>query len=92
MFTASLEIMDIDTETRAQAALSLLDCAGIARPLTVFVRDQATGEETKMEVLDHTPAFDLLERCLDAWEDEEDSVQEEHAELIADLRKFLGRE
>lgn len=35
-------------------------------------------------------ANDLLHDNLAKWEDEEDSVKEEHAELIADLRKFLG--
>lgn len=34
-------------------------------------------------------AFDLLHRNLAAWEDEEESVQEEHHELIKELRTFL---
>lgn len=34
----------------------------------------------------------LLHRNLNAWEDEEESVQEEHNELISDLRKYLGRD
>lgn len=37
-------------------------------------------------------AIELLERSLSQWEDEEDSVQEEHAELIADLNKFFDLE
>lgn len=37
-------------------------------------------------------ADELLHRNLDQWEDEEESVQEEHHELISDLRKYLGRE
>lgn len=36
-----------------------------------------------------TVMLDLLRRNLNAWEDEEDSVQEEHEEMIVDLRKFL---
>lgn len=44
--------------------------------------------------IDRSPRkmLDLLHRNLDKWEDEEESVQEEHAELIAELRTFLGRE
>lgn len=34
-------------------------------------------------------ATDLLHRNLDAWDGEEDSVKEEHEELITDLRNFL---
>lgn len=37
-------------------------------------------------------ADELLHRNLDQWEDEEESVQDEHHELITDLRKYLGRE
>ncbi|MDA5627810.1 MULTISPECIES: hypothetical protein [Agrobacterium] len=34
-------------------------------------------------------ADSLLHRNLNAWEDEEDTVQEEHHELIDELRNFL---
>lgn len=33
--------------------------------------------------------IDLLVRNLAAWEDEEESVKEEHEELITELRNFL---
>ena len=36
-------------------------------------------------------ADSLLHRNLNAWEDEEESVQEEHHELISELRNFLER-
>lgn len=34
-------------------------------------------------------ATDLLSESLDAWEDEEESVMEEHEDLIADLNAFF---
>ena len=37
-------------------------------------------------------ADDLLYDNLAKWEDEEDSVQEEHEELITELRDFLEAE
>lgn len=35
--------------------------------------------------------LDVLRQHLNAWEDEEDSVQEEHAELISELRALLTK-
>ena len=47
----------------------------------------------RAKLLASMPAMlDLLHRNLNKWEDEEESVQEEHHELITDLRKYLGRE
>ncbi len=34
---------------------------------------------------------DMLQRNLSAWQNEEDSVQEEHEELITDLEDLLNR-
>lgn len=42
------------------------------------------------ELFIKAPAMlDLLQRNLNAWEDEEDSVREEHQELIKELRSFI---
>lgn len=38
---------------------------------------------------DHVRAMELLGESLIAWEGEEESVKEEHADLIADLGAFL---
>jgi hypothetical protein len=34
--------------------------------------------------------FDMLVRNLEAWDDEEDSVKEEHADLIRDTRRLVN--
>lgn len=54
------------------------------RDTVTITKPQAMGKSEAM--------LDLLHRNLDAWEDEEESAQEEHEELITDLREFLGRE
>lgn len=67
--------------------------------LTAQFRDRANDDPEEHTEIDAAEveaakaAFenmrDLLHRNLEAWDGEEDSVKEEHADLIAELRQFL---
>lgn len=92
MFTATLTISDLDFESPEDAAVALLAAAGTARPLSVALHNQHTGSNHRVQVDDETTMLDLLHRNLEAWDGEEDSVKEEHADLISDLRLFLTGE
>lgn len=53
----------------------------MSKPVASFIHPDDAAATIK--------AFDLLHRNLEAWDGEEDSVKEEHADLIAELRQFL---
>lgn len=53
------------------------------------VQTKLTGDIIVKSVNNFPDMVDLLHRNLAAWDDEEDSVKEEHADLITELRSFL---
>ena len=53
----------------------------VSKELSLDRGEQQSARETRM--------LDLIHKSLSAWEDEEDSVQEEHADLIEELKSFV---
>lgn len=66
------------------------DMTGLSNVIR-FLEGFAGGGSEKL-IVAAKKADELLHKNLDAWEDEEDSVQEEHEDMITELRTFLGRE
>ncbi|MCO5730111.1 hypothetical protein [Rhizobium sp. SSA_523] len=60
-----------------------------AWPRLFAAYDRIMGRFKEPHASERERMLDLLHRNLAAWEDEEESVQEEHEDLITDLRNFL---
>lgn len=95
-WNAAVEIMQMLTKTDANDALSAIeppaptmtDLKRAASFIEGFIGDEfQEGVEPMHRAVN--AAVNLLHENLDAWEGEEDSVKDEHEDLINNLRLFL---
>lgn len=79
--------------TSAELAYDILTAAESTSRiwLTPLEREALATEFGKKIDAHRAPLVDMLDRNLSVWEDEEKSVQEEHADLIQETRDLLKK-
>lgn len=78
----------LEGEDFISSAITLYGPCGNNQLLTCSVAPNADAAKQRLAIA-APDMLDLLHRNFDAWDNEEDSVKEEHSELIAELSAFL---